>query len=250
LPRGRYKRITFVILAATAGALAASWALNYLLMLSDSLSAFTRSAITATVLPLVLVPPLIAFGLRQQDRARRAQRANVWAAGRDLATGFVSHQMLTNIVEERRKKKPLTDGPRKGAFLLLDISELKSINAQFGPEWSASALSLVADTIRKSVREGDLVGRLETGEFGIFLPDADEADAQRVGQRINEAVGSIYFAPGGIETIIALQVVGVIFDHQVRFAEVIRHAAQQFEGTTAQGGPVQAMRTVAIGGPN
>lgn len=225
--RTRLRRTAVAAAAATAGAIALSWLFNYLLLFVDGLSAFARSATTATVLPVLLAGPLTAFGMWQREEAWRMRRANALAASRNPATGCVAQKVLSVVVEERRRKPPSPDGSARGAFLLLELDELKRINARFGPDWSAAALALVADTIRSSVRAGDLVGRLETGEFGIFLPGASEEDAQRVGQRVVDAVASAYFAPEGIESMVGARVAGIVFDHQLEFAEMVRRAAAQ-----------------------
>lgn len=214
-------------MAVTTGAVALSWGFNYLLLFADGLSAFSRAAITATVLPVLLVAPLMVFGLWQKEQARRLRKMSGINAARDPASGFVGQTMLSSVVEDRRRNVPATDGPVSGAFLMLEANGLKQINARFGPEWTASALALVADTIRRSVRASDLVGRLETGEFGIFLSNASEKDAEQVGQRIVDAVASIYFAPEGIESVISTRVAGIVFDHQIEFAEMVRHTAHQ-----------------------
>lgn len=225
--RKRFGSIIAATAAMTGGAVAASWAFNYLLLFADGLSAFARSAITATVVPIVLAAPLAAFGLWQREKVRRMRRAGAVAAGRDPATGCIGQQVLSAVVDERRKRTPPSGGPASGAFLLLEMSGMRRINARFGPEWTTSALALVADTIGRSVRAGDTVGRLETGEFGIFLPYASEEDAKQVGKRIVEAMAAVYFAPEGIENAIDARVAGIVFDHQIEFAEMVRHAARQ-----------------------
>lgn len=211
----------------TAGAIAVSWAINYLMLLSDTLSAFARSAITATLLPILLVAPIAAALFWTRAELKNVKRASSAKASRDPATGHLDQSVLAIAVEERRKHVDAGDGPLRGAFLLLELDDLRKINAQFGPEWSASALSLVAQTVRKSVRAGDLVGRLETGEFGIFLPQATEDDAIRVGDRIVQAIASAYFAPDGVETIVTVRVAGIVFERELEFSEMVQQAASQ-----------------------
>lgn len=225
------------IAAVTAGAIAVSWGLNYLLLFADNLSAFSRAAITATLLPILLVVPLMIFGLWQREQARRARQASIMAQGRDPASGYIGQTMLSAIVAERRKATPLTDGPVSGAFLMIEADGLRKINARFGPEWAASALTLVADTIRRSVRATDQVGRLQTGEFGIFLPHVSENDAEQVGRRIVDEVAAIYFAPQGIESVIGVRVAGIVFDHQLEFAEMVRHTARRLADMPAEESP-------------
>lgn len=235
--RRAFRSIASRTALVTVAAVAASWALNYLLLFADGISAFGRSAITATVLPVVLAGPLVAFGLWQREEARRARKAGSRGATHDPATGFVGAQVFSTAVQERRMRAPAADRSGRGALLLVDLDGLKLINARFGSDWSASALAIVADAVRRSVRSDDLVGRLETGELSIFLPEADEGDARKVAQRITDAVAAVYFAPGGIERSIGLRIAGVVFDHQLHFAEMIRHAGEQLVDEQAESRP-------------
>jgi len=252
--RTRIRRIAVATAAVTAGAIALSWFLNYLLLFADGLSPLEHSAITATVLPVLLVGPLIAFGLWQKEEARQARRASALAASRDPTTGCVGQNVLSIVVEERRKRTPSPDGSARGVFLLLELDQLKMVNARFGPEWAASALALVADTIRNSVRVGDLVSRLETGEFGIFLPGASEEDAKQASRRIVEAVGSAYFAPEGVESMIGVRMVGLVFDHHLGFTEMVRRAARQLADVPAAKNPaaiqLESITAVSTASPN
>lgn len=231
------KSMAVAIVLVTMAALAVSWGLNYLLMFADGISAFGRSAITATVLPLLLAPPLVAYGLRHREQLRMARRQRTGASAHDPATGFFSEGIFAGAVEERRKAVKSDGGPTRGALLLIDLADLKQINARFGPEWSASALQIVADAIRRSVRISDMVGRLASGEFGVFLPNASDEDARRIAQRLVDAVAAVYFAPDHSAQPIRIDVAGVVFEHQVQFSELVRNAGAQLVGDVAQDGP-------------
>lgn len=222
--RSPLEAIVRPVLVTTAGAIAASWGINYLMLLSDTLSAFARSAITATILPVLLVAPLAAALFWTRTELKSVKRANSAKAARDPLTGHFDQSILAIAVEERRKHVD-PDAPSRGAFLLLELDDLRKINAQFGPDWSASALGLVAQTVRNNVRAGDLVGRLETGEFGIFLPHATDEDAIRVGDRIVKAISNAYFAPDGVETIVTARVAGIVFERELEFSEMVQQAA-------------------------
>ncbi len=224
---GAIRSMAIVTVLATAAALAVSWGLNYLLMFADGLSAFGRSAITATLVPLLLTPPLVVYGLWQRKQLRMARRERTRTTAHDPATGFFSERIFAGAVEERRKAVNTSGGPARGALLLVDLAELKQINARFGPEWSASALQIVADAIRRSVRISDMVGRLATGEFGVFLPNASAEDAKRIAQRLIDAVADVYFAPDNTAQPIRIDVAGVVFEHQVQFSELVRNAGTQ-----------------------
>lgn len=211
---------------ATLCAVALSWGVNYLMLLDESISPFTRSAITVTLIPILVAAPLAAVIFWQHSALRAARRANNASASRDPGTGHFDQNILAIAVEERRRHVDLAK-PARGAFLMLEVNELRTINAEYGPDWSASAISLVAQTIRRSVRAGDLVGRLETGEFGIFLPHTNEEDAERVGARIVQAIESAYFAPNGVETTVHARVAAIVFENELEFPEMVRLAASQ-----------------------
>ena len=236
--RTAFRSIAARTALATAAAIAASWALNYaLLLFAEGISAFGRSMVTATVLPVLLAGPLVAFGLWQREKLRRARRAGQRGAAYDPATGFVGAQLFSDAIRDRRRPAGKGKGAGSGALLLVDLDELKLINARFGAEWSSSALAIVSDAVRRSVRGSDLVGRIETGELAIFLADADEREAGDVARRIADAVAAVYFAPGGIERSIGLRIAGVVFDHELRFDEMLRHAGRQLVDDDAQSRP-------------
>lgn len=211
----------------TVAAIVVSWAFNYMLLFTDGLSAFDRSLIAATVLPAVFVSPLTAFALTQMRRARRASRARAVASHRDSATGFLDQTMFAAVLEDRRRKPDPSQRSDGGSLLLIELDALRRINARYGPEWSGAAIALVADAVRRSVRMGDVVGRLDTGDLSVFLPGASTDEAKRVGERILDAVSGVYFAPDGIESAIGLRVTLVDAAGADSFAGIVRHGARQ-----------------------
>lgn len=228
LPKRSWRAVARLTVLGTLGVIAASWAFNYLLLFADGLTAFGRSMVTATVLPVLIGAPLLAVAALQREKARQSKRMATLAASYDSATGCLKGDVFSGLLEDRRRRRATpASGPQSGALLLLELDRLKQINARFGPEWSDLALKLVADAIRRSIRESDVLGRLETGEFGLFLPGASEEEALRVGERALGAVAAVYFAPGGVERTIELRIAGIVFESQLPFSELIRHAEEQ-----------------------
>ena len=66
------------------------------------------------------------------------------------------------------------------AVLLVDLNGFKQINDTLGHQAGDGLLTAVADAMRRSVREDDLVGRLGGDEFAVVLPPAGHARAGRV----------------------------------------------------------------------
>ncbi|CAN7358532.1 GGDEF domain-containing protein [Mesorhizobium amorphae] len=213
-------------LLGTAGCLGLSLGLNYLLLFSEGLTPFTRSMITAAILPLAIGLPLfLVIGWKQIELRRYRQELNR-SATYDRLTGCLNGPVFTSLVE-RRASRPAQTGPRSGAFLVIHPEHLRSLNLRFGLEWGDEALRLIASTIQSSVRKEDLVGRIGTSMFGVFLPDATEQDAKEIGERIRARVAQVYFAPKGAEDVLAISVGGVVFEHELAFEDMFRSAEER-----------------------
>ncbi|TGQ63838.1 MAG: GGDEF domain-containing protein [Mesorhizobium sp.] len=225
-PAQDWKSIVQLAVLGTIGSLCVSLALNYLLFFSDALTPFGRGVITATVLPLVICLPLFVFvGLKLAD-IRRYRRELNKAATYDALTGCLNGTVFTSLVD-RRAVRNAAPGPRSGAFLVIHPEHLRAINRRFGLGSGDEALRLIASTIRSSVRSQDIVGRVGASIFGVFLPGATEADAKKIGERIRASVSQIYFAPQGAEEVLAVDVGGVVFEHELAFEDMFRPAEER-----------------------
>ncbi|WP_150623148.1 GGDEF domain-containing protein [Pandoraea captiosa] len=71
---------------------------------------------------------------------------------------------------------------------ILDIDNFKSVNDRYGHASGDRALAHVASLIARSVRAGDVVGRIGGEEFAVLLPDASKAEAGRLVERVRAAV--------------------------------------------------------------
>ncbi len=114
--------------------------------LVGGLTPFQHSLVTATVLPvLIALPLLVAIGiLKQEIGARRRQLTH--AATYDSATDVYRGKVFSSAIERRLSSGPL-DGPRRGAFLVVDMSNLREINARFGSTGARRRSGIVASTI-------------------------------------------------------------------------------------------------------
>jgi diguanylate cyclase (GGDEF)-like protein len=73
---------------------------------------------------------------------------------------------------------------------MIDMDRLKDINDTHGHPAGDEALRTVAAAIRSQVRRVDLATRYGGDEFVIVLPEAAEADAQVIAQRISCEIGA------------------------------------------------------------
>lgn len=77
------------------------------------------------------------------------------------------------------------------AVLLLDIDHFKHVNDTHGHAHGDAVLRGIAETLRQSVREGDLVARWGGEEFIVYMPDTSLREAQVLAERLREAVGAL-----------------------------------------------------------
>ncbi|TGS65175.1 GGDEF domain-containing protein [Mesorhizobium sp. M3A.F.Ca.ET.174.01.1.1] len=222
-PAQTWKHIVWLPLLGTAACLGLSLGLNYLLLLSDALTPFGRSVVTATLVPVVIGLPLFALLGWKQVAILRYRQELTRSGTYDRLTGCLNGAVFTSMVD-RRAARPA--GPRSGAFLVIHPEHLASINLRFGLGWGDEALRLIASAIRSSVRKEDLIGRIGNSMFGVFLPGATKQDAKEVGERIREAVGQIYFAPKGEKDVLAIRAGGVVFEHELAFDDMYRSAEE------------------------
>ena len=111
---------------------------------------------------------------------RRSQAQLALLATHDQLTGLLN----TRAFSERltRELERIERYPRPLALLYLDLDDFKAINDSHGHQTGDAVLRLVADAMRSSVRQADVVGRVGGDEFAVLMPETDAplADAAAV----------------------------------------------------------------------
>ncbi|MDE1153175.1 MAG: GGDEF domain-containing protein [Micavibrio sp.] len=110
----------------------------------------------------------------------------------DMLTGLYNRMALFKVVGmlisgAKRHKQEL-------AVLAVDIDELKKINDGFGRAGGDAAIRAVANIVRDTLRNSDVMGRIGGGEFAIFLPSTDEYRASLVAEKLRVAVADLPFS--------------------------------------------------------
>jgi diguanylate cyclase (GGDEF)-like protein/excisionase family DNA binding protein len=99
------------------------------------------------------------------------------AARHDPLTGLLHHGVFQDELAVRVKAGPV-------AVLMIDLDDFRSYNNQFGHQAGDRLLRRIADGLRRSVRDGDLVCRYGGDEFALILPGTDEAGASSVARKV------------------------------------------------------------------
>ena len=73
-------------------------------------------------------------------------------------------------------------------MLMLDVDDFKGYNDTFGHPAGDIVLREIAEVMRETVREGDLVARYGGEEFAALLPQTDSRQGRIVAERIRDAV--------------------------------------------------------------
>jgi diguanylate cyclase (GGDEF)-like protein len=162
------------------------------------------------IIQLVLKNTEVALELGLQAEARAEEQTALAQKMQELAeldglTGLQNRRALENSYtglqtkDTRRRHRGGSNQPV--ALLMADIDHFKSIND--GPGGHAAGddvLKGVANVMRQSVRQRDVVSRWGGEEFALLLPRASRKTALRVAESIRENVAAGAFIPGAGHT--------------------------------------------------
>jgi len=110
------------------------------------------------------------------------------------------------------------------AVFILDLNNFKEINDTLGHPEGDIILIQVAKRIPNALRESDSVGRLGGDEFAFVLPDINEDDAIKVGNKIVEVLKPSFNLTSQSVNIGASIGIAIFPEHGKDQASLIRHA--------------------------
>src|SRR5580693_3111852 len=119
-------------------------------------------------------------------------RARLLRAGiTDFLTGWHNRRYL-----QQRLKEELARAQRRSgaiACLMIDIDRFKGINDGYGHLAGDIALKEIAQRVESQIRSMDTAARFGGDELAILLPDANAAEAAKLGERIREVIAAVPF---------------------------------------------------------
>ena len=125
-------------------------------------------------------------------RNAAAHRAVEIRAETDRLTGLLNHGALTEQLAR------LTGERARFGMLMVDLDHFKEYNDAYGHQAGNVMLQRVAERLRQSCRDSDLVFRFGGDEFAVLLPQTAVAGARTVAAKVLGAVAEIEQGKGGV----------------------------------------------------
>lgn len=127
--------------------------------------------------------------IRDITERRRFEDELRQLATTDALTGLFNRRAFLDNAQQvvgrcRRHHRP-------SCVLMFDIDHFKLVNDTYGHAEGDRVLALVADTCRRLLRNGDLIGRLGGEEFAILLPKSGMDAAMAAAERLRLAVAAL-----------------------------------------------------------
>jgi len=147
-----------------------------------------RSAAFASRALLAVAPLAIGAWLTSELGAAvsSARRRAAALAERDELTGLAGRRAFLEALQEEVLMAARRDQPT--SLLVLDLAGTGRLNESHGQEAGNAALCLVADVLRRVVRQTDRAARIGGDEFAVLLGGADAAAAMVAAQRVRQAI--------------------------------------------------------------
>jgi diguanylate cyclase len=98
-----------------------------------------------------------------------------------LNRGAFDEELVRRVSEWHRRERPFT-------VIMLDVDQFKLINDRFGHQAGDQVLQYVAQVLRNTLREMDLLARFGGDEFAILLPDTNLGEATQAAERLRERI--------------------------------------------------------------
>lgn len=138
-----------------------------------------------------LITYLVKYIGRDRDYEKTYQLATT-----DGLTGLHNHRFFQEFIHSCMSKSER--GNTKTSLVLVDIDFFKKFNDTHGHQAGDEVLRLVAQKLKASVRNTDLVARYGGEEMAVVLPETNEELALQVGHKLVKIIGAEPYpiAPG------------------------------------------------------
>jgi diguanylate cyclase len=169
----------------------------------------------------------------EHRRRREAREVEVAERMRGLSDRVANMEReaeaYQNVLEEQRQKAlldPLTSLPNRAGLnerlealisqrateeapaqvAIMDLDHFKSINDNYGHLAGDRVLKIVADQLRRQLREGDFLARFGGEEFVALFPQSTPEDAQAVLEQMRQAIEACPFHFKGMRIVVTVSI--------------------------------------------
>jgi len=199
-------------------------------LLDDIAQTHTRLVLTAIAVMLGLYALLFQV-VKRADRIIRethaaqhdSERQSRHQANHDMLTGLPNRLHFHHLLEDSMQAAGA--GGHLLAVLFIDLDRFKPINDSLGHPVGDQLLRVIADRLRASCREHDIVSRIGGDEFTVILDRLEHVQhIERAAQRIIDAISQpLRLADRELEVGASIGITVYPFDDQ-DIDELIRHA--------------------------
>ena len=114
---------------------------------------------------------------------RKQQKEIEYLSYKDKLTGLYNRRFFEEEMErlDTKRKLPLT-------IIMADVNGLKIINDSYGHKKGDLLLKKVAEVLKNSIREEDILARQGGDEFAILLPNTNQKESEKILKRIREEI--------------------------------------------------------------
>lgn len=113
----------------------------------------------------------------------------------DSLTQLHNHRFFQERLQEEFRRAQRYDDPV--SLILADLDHFKSINDKFGHMVGDQVLREVAQVLKKSTRETDLLARYGGEEFAVILPKTHLSGSLTVAERVMKDLAALRAGPSG-----------------------------------------------------
>lgn len=134
---------------------------------------------------------IVYYILQQPEKLRRTviekTRELEYHANNDALTGLANRRFLSEQLDRVLREHPRYSHP--AVLMYMDLDDFKRVNDSMGHAAGDTLLQQIADRLKRSVRDSDIVTRLGGDEFGILLLDSESVrDVGRIAAQIIDSV--------------------------------------------------------------
>src|ERR1051326_6112904 len=102
----------------------------------------------------------------------------------DQLTGLYNYRGFLNLAEHHAKTSRRSKHP--SLLIYADMDGLKDINDTLGHRAGSTAISAVAEVLRRTFRDCDILARLGGDEFAVLVPNVQTRDTAKLLERLEQ----------------------------------------------------------------